>query len=72
MMKLFYWNVSCTWHQVCHSHSYHEATPPVAFGVAHQAVEEIGVERETVLVQGCGPIGLLAIGIARALGAGKM
>lgn len=43
-----------------------------AFGVAHQAVEAVGVKGETVLVQGCGPIGLFATGIAKAMGATKM
>ena len=43
-----------------------------AFGVAHQAVEAVEVKGETVLVQGCGPIGLFATGIAKAMGAAKM
>ena len=43
-----------------------------AFGVAHQAVEAVEVKGETVIVQGCGPIGLLATGIAKAMGATKM
>nr|XP_053631594.1 LOW QUALITY PROTEIN: L-threonine 3-dehydrogenase-like [Cherax quadricarinatus] len=38
-------------------------------GVAHNAVENISVEGEDVLVLGCGPVGLLVIGVAKALGA---
>lgn len=38
-------------------------------GVAHNAVESISVAGEDVLVLGCGPIGLFAIGVAKALGA---
>ena len=37
-------------------------------GVAHNAIEAIGVKGEDVLVIGCGPIGLLAISISKALG----
>ena len=43
-----------------------------AFGVAHQAVEAVEVKGDTVLVQGCGPIGLFATGIAKAMGATTM
>ena len=43
-----------------------------AFGVAHQAVESIGVKGETVLVLGCGPVGLFAAGIAKCMGASKV
>ncbi|CAH3164262.1 unnamed protein product [Porites evermanni] len=42
------------------------------FGVAHQAVEEVDPSGDTILVQGCGPIGLLAIGIAKCMGAIKI
>lgn len=38
-------------------------------GVAHNAVENIDVAGEDVLVLGCGPVGLFAIAIAKALGA---
>ncbi|XP_066977577.1 L-threonine 3-dehydrogenase-like isoform X2 [Macrobrachium rosenbergii] len=38
-------------------------------GVAHNAVENIEVKGENVLVLGCGPVGLFAIAIAKALGA---
>ncbi|XP_003382380.1 PREDICTED: uncharacterized protein LOC100634840 isoform X1 [Amphimedon queenslandica] len=41
-------------------------------GVAHQAVESIEPDGEDVLVLGCGPVGLLAVGIAKALGASKV
>ncbi|XP_065912484.1 L-threonine 3-dehydrogenase-like [Dysidea avara] len=41
-------------------------------GVAHQALEEIDPNGETVLVMGCGPIGLLSVGIAKAMGATKV
>ena len=44
----------------------------LAFGVAHQAVESIGVKGETVLVLGCGPVGLFAAGIAKCMGASKV
>lgn len=37
-------------------------------GVAHNAVEGISVAGEDVLVLGCGPVGLFAIAIAKALG----
>ena len=43
-----------------------------AFGVAHQAVESISVKGETVLVLGCGPVGLFAAGIAKCMGASKV
>ena len=38
-------------------------------GVAHNIIERISVENRTVLVIGCGPVGLLAISVAKALGA---
>ncbi|XP_045123395.1 L-threonine 3-dehydrogenase-like [Portunus trituberculatus] len=38
-------------------------------GVAHNALEAISVAGEDVLVLGCGPVGLFAIAIAKALGA---
>ncbi|CAL4161977.1 unnamed protein product, partial [Meganyctiphanes norvegica] len=38
-------------------------------GVAHNAVEGIAVKGEDVLVLGCGPVGLFAIAVAKALGA---
>lgn len=38
-------------------------------GVAHNAVEGISVAGEDVLVLGCGPVGLFAIAVAKALGA---
>eukprot|EP00731_Ephydatia_muelleri_P015719 Em0009g143a len=41
-------------------------------GVAHQALEEICPKGEDILIQGCGPVGLLAIGVARAMGATKI
>jgi len=61
-----------------------------AVGVAHQALEEINPDGETVLVMGkwssdnillvvmtcnyvgCGPIGLLSVSIAKAMGATKV
>lgn len=39
------------------------------FGVAHQAVEAIGVKNDTVLVTGCGTVGLCAVAIAKYMGA---
>jgi len=41
-------------------------------GVAHHAVEEVEVKGDTLLITGCGPIGLFCIAIARALGARKI
>nr|XP_045584901.1 L-threonine 3-dehydrogenase-like [Procambarus clarkii] len=38
-------------------------------GVAHNAVESISVAGEDVLVLGCGPVGLLVVAVAKALGA---
>jgi len=42
------------------------------FGVSHHAVEEVGVAGDDLLVIGCGPIGLFAIAIAKAMGATKV
>lgn len=42
--------------------------PCLLSGVAHNAVESISVAGEDVLVLGCGPVGLFAIGVAKALG----
>lgn len=42
------------------------------FGVAHQAVESINVKDETVLVLGCGPVGLFSAGIAKCMGASRV
>jgi threonine dehydrogenase-like Zn-dependent dehydrogenase len=41
-------------------------------GVAHQALEEIDPHGEDILIQGCGPVGLLAIGLAKVMGATKI
>jgi len=41
-------------------------------GVAHNGVESIQVKGQDVLVTGAGPIGLLAIQIAKALGCGRV
>jgi threonine dehydrogenase-like Zn-dependent dehydrogenase len=41
-------------------------------GVAHQALEEIDPKGETILIQGCGPVGLFAIGLAKVMGAKRM
>ena len=38
-------------------------------GVSHNAIEQLEVQGEAVLVTGCGPIGLLACSVAKALGA---
>ena len=38
-------------------------------GVAHNIIERIDVANRTVLVIGCGPVGLLAVSVAKALGA---
>ena len=43
------------------------------FGVSHQACEAAEVVRgDDLVVLGCGPIGLFAIQIAKALGASKV
>lgn len=39
------------------------------FGVAHQACESIGVKNDTVVVTGCGTVGLCAVAIAKYMGA---
>lgn len=44
----------------------------LACGVAHQAVESIDPNGEDILILGCGPVGLLAVSIAKALGATKV
>ena len=44
----------------------------LAFGVAHHAVEEVVVKNDTLLITGCGPIGLFAVAIAKQEGATKM
>lgn len=38
-------------------------------GVAHNAVERLEVAGEDLLVIGCGPVGLLVLMVAKALGA---
>ena len=38
-------------------------------GVSHNAIEKLEVQDEEVLVIGCGPVGLLAQAVAKALGA---
>lgn len=40
-------------------------------GVAHNAVERLEVAGENVLVIGCGPVGLLVLMVAKALGANR-
>ncbi|XP_065912483.1 L-threonine 3-dehydrogenase-like isoform X2 [Dysidea avara] len=42
------------------------------FGVAHQALESIDPNGESILIIGCGPVGLLATGIAKAMGSTKI
>lgn len=43
------------------------------FGIAVHACEEgTGVSGQSVLINGCGPIGLMAVGAARALGARRV
>lgn len=42
------------------------------FGVSHQGVEKLEPKDETVLVQGCGPIGLYAVGLCKYFGASKI
>ncbi|XP_065067664.1 L-threonine 3-dehydrogenase-like [Rhopilema esculentum] len=42
------------------------------FGVAHNACEELKPQNDTVLVQGCGAIGLMSIGIIKWMGASKI
>lgn len=41
-------------------------------GVAHNGMERLEVTGEDVLVTGCGPIGLMAIGCAKAMGAKRL
>jgi threonine 3-dehydrogenase len=41
-------------------------------GVAVRAVLEAGCQGDSLLVTGCGPIGAMAVGVARALGAGPI
>ncbi|XP_013416550.1 uncharacterized protein LOC106178076 [Lingula anatina] len=41
-------------------------------GVAHNAIERLEVEDEDVLVIGCGPIGVLVIAVAKAMGARRV
>lgn len=38
-------------------------------GVSHNAIENLEVKGECVLIIGCGPVGVLATGVAKALGA---
>ncbi len=40
-------------------------------GVAHNAIEQLEVTGEDVLVIGCGPIGLLALAVAKSMGANR-
>ncbi|XP_066922855.1 L-threonine 3-dehydrogenase-like isoform X1 [Clytia hemisphaerica] len=42
------------------------------FGVSHQGVEKLQPKDETVLVQGCGPIGLYAVSLCKYFGAKKI
>jgi len=42
------------------------------FGVAHHACEEVEVKGDTVLITGCGPIGLCAVSVAKAMGATRI
>lgn len=43
------------------------------FGIAvHACLEGAGVSGQTVLINGCGPIGLMAVAVARALGASRV
>lgn len=41
-------------------------------GVAHQALDSIHPKGEDILIQGCGPIGMFAIAIAKIMGATKI
>ena len=41
-------------------------------GVAHNAVERLDVKGHDVLVTGCGPVGILAQSMAKALGAKRL
>lgn len=42
------------------------------FGVSHQGVEMLSPKDETVLIQGCGPIGLYAVALCKYFGANKI
>jgi threonine 3-dehydrogenase len=42
------------------------------FGVAQHAVEEVELNGESIVITGCGPIGLFCIAIAKALGSEKV
>ncbi|XP_005101843.1 L-threonine 3-dehydrogenase [Aplysia californica] len=41
-------------------------------GVAHNAIERLNVKGQDVLVTGCGPVGLMAQAVAKALGAKRV
>lgn len=55
-----------------HQISWRDAALLEPLGVAHNACERLEPRNETVLVQGCGTIGLLAIGVAKAMGAKRV
>jgi threonine dehydrogenase-like Zn-dependent dehydrogenase len=42
------------------------------FGVAQHACEEVEVKGDTVLITGCGPIGLFSVGVAKVWVAARM
>ena len=48
-----------------------EAVMLEPLGVAHNAMEQLDVEGQDVLILGCGPVGLLACSVAKALGANR-
>ena len=57
--KLYWWYITDA----------EEITLLEPLGVAHNGVERLEVRGEDVLVIGCGPVGLLAQCLAKALGA---
>nr|CAB3266482.1 sorbitol dehydrogenase-like [Phallusia mammillata] len=56
-------------YKLVHNISDVEAVLLEPMGVAHNAIERLEVKGERVLVIGCGPVGLLAVACAKALGA---
>ena len=53
----------------CFSAAPAEAALLEPLGVSHNAIEQLEVEGQTLLVTGCGPIGLLACAVAKTMNA---
>ena len=62
--------------QIHQNYSFISAGDEVAMleplGVAHNAVERLEVGGEDVLIIGCGPVGLLALLVAKAMGCKRL